>query len=189
MAPANSESNENEETVTIKITGHGIDLERRLPLSWLPRLTQLLFGSGESVVAAATSIHTSDPTRVSQAVPGGFLERPVGIVEYIREKRPQTASDTILVLAGHLELSENRRPFSRDDLRRLMRAARIPEPANFPRDVGVAVAKGYIQPLGDGFQLTNTGLELVGHPGPLIAPRGRVGLRGRRKKEGGESPD
>lgn len=187
MASANDEG---EETVTIKITGRGIDLERRLPLSWLPRLTHLLFGGGQDVAAAVPAVHTSEVTRVSQGGSGGLLERPVGIVEYVREKRPQTASDTVLVLAGYLELSENRRPFGRDDLRRLMRAARISEPANFPRDVGVAVAKGYIQPLGDGFQLTNTGLELVGHPGPLIAPRRRVGLRSRRRlKEGGEAPE
>ncbi len=186
MAPANDE---NEDSITIKITGRGIDLERRLPLSWLPRLTHLLFGGAEDVAGTVSLLHTPEATRASPASSGGLLERPVGIAEYIREKRPQTASDTILVLAGHLELSENRRPFGRDDLRRLMRAARIPEPANFPRDVGVAVAKGYIQPLGDGFQLTNTGLELVGHPGPLIAPRGRGGLRGRRKpREGGEAP-
>jgi hypothetical protein len=101
-------------------------------------------------------------------------------VEYLREKRPQTSSDTILVLAGYLELHENRRPFGREDLRRLLRAARLPEPANFPRDVGVAVSKGYIQPFGEGFQLTNSGLDLVGHPGPLVAPRVRTTTRGRR---------
>jgi hypothetical protein len=106
-------------------------------------------------------------------------ERPVGPAEYIREKKPQTSSDTILVLAAYLELHERRRPFSRDDLRRLMRSARLPEPANFPRDLGVAVSKGYIQALDDGFQLTNTALELVGQPGPLVPSRGRTPRRRR----------
>src|SRR5262249_23509612 len=125
------------------------------------------------------TIHTAAGTIHGAAGDVSPMERPVGAAEYIREKRPQTSSDTILVLAGYLELHERRRPFGRDDLRRLMRVARLPEPANFPRDVGVAVSKGYIQPLEDGFQLTNTALDLIGQPGPLLPARGRAVSRRR----------
>jgi hypothetical protein len=127
------------------------------------------------------SRHTGAVTAMSPPLQVGAMDRPVGVVEYLRDKRPQTSSDTILVLAGFLELHERRRPFSREDIRRMIRAARLPEPANLPRDVGVAVAKGYIQPLGDGFQLTNSGLDLIQQGGPLLAPRGP---RARRTGQG-----
>lgn len=168
-----------EETVTIRISGRGIDLTREIGIGLLPQLMSFLF-TGRGAVVEPTGIrHTDDTTQrlVDDLV--GRMERPTGVVEYLREKRPQTSSDTILVLAGYLELHENRRPFGREDLRRLLRAARLPEPANFPRDVGIAMTKGYIQPLGDGFQLTNSGLDLIGHAGPLITPRRRGAARGR----------
>lgn len=168
------------ETVRVRITGRGIDLEREVPITWLPALMSLLFGTQEPIGLPTSMPHTGSLTSQVGRPNVTGLERPTGVVEYIREKQPQTSSDTILVLAGFLELHENRRPFSRDDLRRLMRAARLPEPANFPRDVGVAVTKGYIQPLGDGFQLTNSGLQLVGQAGPLVAGRGRSASRARR---------
>jgi hypothetical protein len=167
------------ETVRVVITGRGVDLSREVSVALLPRLIAVIFGQADTVAAATNTIHT-DPRAIHQvAADVSALDRPVGPVEYLREKRPQTSSDTILVLAAYLELNERRRPFGRDDLRRLMRSARLPEPANFPRDVGVAVSKGYIQPIEDGFQLTNSALELIGQPGPLLPPRGRSG-RSRR---------
>lgn len=168
------------ETVRVRITGRGIDLEREIPVTWLPALMSLLFGTQEAVGQATPMPHTGMVTSAPGRPAGAIPDRPTGAVEYVREKQPQTSSDTILVLAGYIEFFEHRRPFSRDDLRRVMRAARLPEPANFPRDVGVAVSKGYIQPFGDGFQLTNSGLELLGQPGPLVAPRGRAAPRSRR---------
>lgn len=171
------------ETIVVKITGQGIDLERKLGIDALPRLMAFLFSRDASYEMPASSRHTGQATPMSPRLHAGPMERPVGVVEYLRDKRPQTSSDAILVLAGFLELHENRRPFSREDIRRMIRAARLPEPANLPRDVGVAVAKGYIQPLGDGFQLTNSGLDLVRQIGPLLAPRTR-GSRGKRAGQG-----
>ena len=183
--PESEESRE--ELVRVTVTGRGVDLSREIGVSLLPRLIALLFGAAESVGATTNTIHTA--TAGIRGADADVLpsERPVGPVEYLREKRPQTSSDTILVLAAYLELNEHRRPFSRDDLRRLMRSARLPEPANFPRDVGVAISKGYIQPLEDGFQLTNSALDLIGQPGPLLPPRGRAGRSRRtvRESDGG----
>lgn len=177
------------ETVTVRITGRGIDLSREIDIGALPQIMSFLFSSRGPVSPPDGGRHTQIITSASPATPVGGLERPTGIVEYLREKRPQTSSDTILVLAGYLELHENRRPFGREDLRRLLRAARLPEPANFPRDVGVAVSKGYIQSFGEGFQLTNSGLDLVGHPGPLVAPRVRTATRGRRGERAREDDE
>jgi hypothetical protein len=161
------------ETVRVTIAGQGIEFSREVSITLLPRLLALIVGAAVDVGTVTDTIHTQ-PGAIPPAGAGvGLLERPVGAAEYIREKRPQTSSDTILVLAAYLELHEQRRPFSRDDLRRLMRIARLPEPANFPRDLGVAVGKGYIQPLEDGFQLTNSGLEMVREPGPLVPQRSR----------------
>ena len=171
---------ERSETVRVRITGTGIELEREIPVTWLPALMSLLVSGPGAVEATTETRHTSPVTPAPVAAAVGGVERTTSVVEYLREKQPQTSADTILVLAAYLELYENRRPFSRDDLRRIMRAGRIPDPANFPRDVGVAVGKGYIQPFGEGFQLTNSGLDLVAHPGPLVAPRGRGGARPRR---------
>jgi hypothetical protein len=176
-------SDADDETIVVKITGKGIDLERKLGIEALPRLMAFLLTRSAAYEMPVSSRHTQEATSLSPQLHGGAMERPVGVVEYLRDKRPQTSSDAILVLAGFLELHENRRPFSREDIRRLIRAARLPEPANLPRDVGVAVAKGYIQPLGDGFQLTNSGLDLVGQIGPLLAPRTR-GARGKRAGQG-----
>lgn len=175
------------ETVRVTVSGAGLELARDVPVGLLPRLIALLVVPGEDVSFATNTIHTS--ARGIQASESGVsaAERPVGVAEYIRDKKPQTSTDTILVLGAYLELHESRRPFTRDDLRRLMRVARLPEPANFPRDIGVAVAKGYIQPLEDGFQLTNSGLEMVSQDGPLVAPpRGRA-TRPRRPSRPGDS--
>jgi hypothetical protein len=149
-------------------------MARDVGIDLLPQLIGLLVGSPPSGANSTNTIHTDRGAIHRTAADVSQLERPVGVAEYVREKRPQTSSDTILVLAGYLELHEGRRPFGRDDLRRLMRIARLPEPANFPRDVGVAVSKGYIQPLEDGFQLTNTALELIGQSGPVVPGRGRA---------------
>ena len=122
------------ETIVVKITGKGIDLERKLGIDALPRLMAFLF-SGEGAIRDAGVIATyTTGYSMSPHLHVGAMERPVGAVEYLRDKRPQTSSDTILVLAGFLELHENRRPFSRDDIRRMIRAGRLPEPANLPRD-------------------------------------------------------
>jgi hypothetical protein len=181
MPPAGSRE---AETVVVKISGTGIDLEREIAISALPRLMEFLFGSDAPPAGPTAALHTQPAGRVSAPLHVAGMERAPGIVEYLRDKRPQTSSDTILVLAGFLELHEGRRPFGREDIRRLLGAARLAEPANLPRDVGVAVAKGYIQPLGDGFQLTNSGLDLIGQAGPLVAPRsrGRLGRQGGRSR-------
>lgn len=176
-------SDADDETIVVKITGQGIDLERKLGIAALPRLMAFLFTRDASHEMPLSSRHTGEATSMSPQLHVGAMDRPIGVVEYLRDKRPQTSSDTILALAGFLELHENRRPFSREDIRRMIRAGRLPQPANLPRDVGVAVAKGYIQPLGDGFQLTSSGLELVGQGGPLLAPRTR-GSRGKRAGQG-----
>jgi hypothetical protein len=172
------------ETIVVKITGKGIDLEREIGIDALPRLMAFLFAGGAFAEAPTPARHTRGPTSLSPQLHVGGTDRPVGIVEYLRDKRPQTSAGTILVLAGFLELHENRRPFSREDIRRMIRAARLAEPANLPRDVGVAVSKGYIQPLGDGFQLTNSGLDLISQAGPLLAPRtsGASGKRAGRSR-------
>ena len=172
------------ETIVVKITGRGIDLERKLGIDALPRLMAFLLGRDAQYEMPTSSRHTREATPMSPHLHVGAMERPVGVVEYLRDKRPQTSSDAILVLAGFLELHENRRPFSREDIRRMMRAGRLPEPANLPRDFGVAVAKGYIQPMGDGFQLTNSGLDLIGQAGPLLAPRTRSSSQGKRARQG-----
>ena len=175
-----AETNEDRaETVRVTVAGQGIDLIRDVSIELLPQLIGLLVGSSPAGANSTDTIHTDRSAIHRPAGDVSPSERPVGVAEYVREKRPQTSSDTILVLAGYLELHERRRPFGRDDLRRLMRIARLPEPANFPRDVGVAVSKGYIQPLEDGFQLTNTALELIGQPGPVVPGRGRA-VRPRR---------
>lgn len=162
------------EMVRVAITGKGIEFSREIDVHLLPRLLAVLVGSEPKGGAATNTIHTAPQAIRGEASYVSTMERPVGAAEYIREKKPQTSSDTILVLAAYLELHESRRPFGRDDLRRLMRIARLPEPANFPRDLGVAVGKGYIQPLDDGFQLTNTALDLISQPGPLVPARGRA---------------
>jgi hypothetical protein len=175
------------ETVRVTVSGRGIELTRDVPIALLPRLIALLVGPRDQVAAATDTIHTNVQD-IHGGAPGvSAPERPVGVAEYIRDKRPQTSSDTILVLAAYLELHESRRPFGRDDLRRLMRTARLPEPANFPRDIGVAVGKGYIQPLEDGFQLTNSGLEMVSQPGPLVPSRGRPSRPRRPRSSENES--
>lgn len=174
------------ETVRVTVSGRGIDLTRDVPIALLPRLIALLVGPAEPVAAATDTVHTGSPGLHVARADVSAPDRPLGVAEYIRDKRPQTSSDTILVLAAYLELHEHRRPFGRDDLRRLLRTARLPEPANFPRDIGVAVGKGYIQPLNDGFQLTNSGLDMVGRPGPLVPSRGRAARprRSGRSSEG-----
>jgi hypothetical protein len=165
---------EERETIRVTITGAGIDFAREVTIDLLPRLIALLVGPVEPAAGDTDTIRTEQHV-IRQGAPAvSPAERPVGVAEYIREKRPQTSPDTILVLAAYLELHENRRPFGRDDLRRLMRVARLPEPANFPRDLGVAVSKGYIQPFDEGYQLTNSGMELIGQPGPLVPSRGRA---------------
>lgn len=181
----NDSSGEAPEMVRVTVTGAGIDFSREVPVGLLPRLIGLLVGRPGDVSSATNTIHTDTGTVHSGVAPMAALDRPVGPAEYVREKKPQTSSDTILVLAAYLELNERRRPFGRDDLRRLMRSARLPEPANFPRDLGVAISKGYIQPLEDGFQLTNTALELIGQPGPLVPGRAPVSRRrsGRSRDE------
>src|SRR5687767_9868141 len=93
------------EIIVVKITGKGIDLERTLGIGVLPRLMAFLF-TGE---APTLSRHTGTVTAMSPPLHVGAMDRPVGVVEYLRDKRPQTSSDTILVLAGFLELHENRR--------------------------------------------------------------------------------
>jgi hypothetical protein len=168
-----AEDPRHDETVRVTISGRGIDLTRDVNIALLPRLIALLVGSEVSAAGPTDTIHTERSGLRGPGADVSALDRPVGAVEYIREKKPQTSSDTILVLAAYLELHESRRPFGRDDLRRVMRIARLPEPANFPRDIGVAVSKGYIQPLDDGFQLTNTALELIRQQGPLVVSRGR----------------
>jgi hypothetical protein len=179
---------EKAETVRVTVAGHGIDLTRDVSIDLLPQLIGLLVGPPAPGAKSTNTIHTDQGAIHRPSSDVSRLERPVGVAEYVREKRPQTSSDTILVLAGYLELHERRRPFGRDDLRRLMRIARLAEPANFPRDVGVAVSKGYIQPLEDGFQLTNTALELIGQPGPVVAGRGRA-ARPRRSPGAREDED
>jgi hypothetical protein len=159
------------ETIRVTIAGAGIDFSRNVDIGLLPRLIALLVGV-EGV--PTNTIHTGLSGIRDSLADVSALERPVGAAEYVREKRPQTSSDTILILGAYLELHEHRRPFGRDDLRRLMRQARLPEPANFPRDVAVAVSKGYIQPLEDGFQLTNTALDLIRQPGALVPVRAKA---------------
>lgn len=163
-----------DETVRVRITGRGIDMERDVAVALLPQLVSFLLGA-----PAGTAPGRAPESPASMA---GGTERVTSIAEYLREKQPQTSADTLLVLSGYLELIDNKRPFTREDMRRLMRAARLAEPANFPRDFAVAVTKGYIQAVAGGFQLTNTGLEAVRQPGALAAPRGTGARRASRKR-------
>lgn len=163
-----------DETVRVRITGRGIDMERDVSVAVLPQLVSFLLGA--PAVAA--------PGRVLEGlVPAaGGTERVTSIAEYLREKQPRTSADTLLALSGYLELIDHKRPFTREDMRRLMRAARLTEPANFPRDFAVAVTKGYIQAVTGGFQLTNSGLEAVRQPGALATPRSAAARRANRKR-------
>jgi hypothetical protein len=172
-----SEKPNNEEPVsgTLKLTieGDGVKIERQIPMVLLPVVLSVITGQAPTVTAA----------RPSYTIPLGVGGRP-SVAEYFQEKGPKTYSDIILVMARYAELYEGRTSWTKDDIRRLIKEARVSEPGNFTRDFGGALARPYIQTAEDdkSFHVTQTGLKVLEKPGPSKFLRGRAARKKLRRR-------
>ncbi|WP_299324075.1 hypothetical protein [Parasphingopyxis sp.] len=93
---------------------------------------------------------------------GGVFD--LALSELINEIDPKTSAETIALIALWVMETEGKESISRQDVRDRYQEARLPPPANFPRDFSTAISKGYLAPIkGDrnSFYVTRTGRKLA----------------------------
>ncbi|MDD3072716.1 MAG: hypothetical protein PHP47_03330 [Candidatus Pacebacteria bacterium] len=94
-------------------------------------------------------------------------KRNLSVNEFLREKKPATAIDTILVIAVYHERFNDTDSFSANDLLDLIRKAKQKKPANINDLVNKNISKGYFEEDKAGedgkkrWYVTSSGSELV----------------------------
>jgi hypothetical protein len=112
------------------------------------------------VSALEKELHTNSSPNVNK-------KRNLSVNEFLREKRPATAIDTILVIAVYHERFNGTDSFSANDLLDLIRKAKQKRPANINDLINKNISKGYLEEdkAGDDgkkqWYVTSSGVEFV----------------------------
>lgn len=112
------------------------------------------------VSALEKELHANPSPSVSK-------KRNLSVNEFLREKKPATAIDTILVIAVYHERFNDTDSFSANDLLDLIRKAKQKKPANINDLVNKNISKGYFEEDKAGedgkkrWYVTSSGSELV----------------------------
>ena len=99
--------------------------------------------------------------------PSGSKKRNLSVNEFLREKKPASAIDTILVIAVYHERFSGADSFSANDLLDLIRKAKQKKPADINDLVNKNISKGYFEEDKAGedgkkrWYVTSSGSELV----------------------------
>jgi hypothetical protein len=164
----------------VVITGPGIEIKQSISTTQLPNLLALLFNQPTPQAAAPGSTGRAHHG-AGHAAPHTPGTKP-SVMEYVNEKGAKTAPDIILAIARYAELYDNSPGVTKDEVRKYIRAARLPEPGNFHRDFGLALERAYLTDAGEGkFHVTQTGIKLIDQPGPISFPRGSAAPSRRRR--------
>jgi hypothetical protein len=107
----------------------------------------------------------SDPPQVSPSIfQRASLQssnRPLSLIELIKDKQPRTNIDRIAVFAYYRDQHEQKARFGRNDLKPYFAIARVDPPANYDRDFVEAVKRGWVHEDGDESYITSKGIEAV----------------------------
>jgi hypothetical protein len=123
-----------DEDFNVKLVGDGISIDKTVNRKVAMAVVAAVLGGG----AATPSVGKRDADERSR-------ERPTHSPrEFLTESRASTNSEQITALGYHLCDQEAKENFSKDDLREAFRRAHEVIPKNLPRDVGIAIEKGWI---------------------------------------------
>lgn len=164
-----------EPLLSVTIEGEGISIKQQISSDLLPSLLALILGQPITKISHLDATPSQVGVVASTKMP---RRTGLSVVEYLNDKAPKSIPDTILVLGRYSEIHEGKEEFTKDDIRKLMRSARIPDPANFNRDFGISLSRAYIQSVDDGktFHVTQTGITILANPGPADFSRARTGM-------------
>lgn len=163
-----------EPTSKLSIKGNGLSFEREVPESLALQLMQLVITgfANPSANAGGGMESRRDANGRRQSLP-----------EYYQNVGPKRYREKLTTIAAYLHDVEGQGSFSADELKSQFRTVREAAPANFPRDLSEAIAKGWIAEERDQpgtYYVTRTGLEAV--EDKFSANSARKPVRGRRKR-------
>lgn len=107
-------------------------------------------------------------------------QRPMSLIEVMREKKPSTNVQRIAVFAYYREKYEGIARFSRGDLEAYFMRAKLAPPTNYDRDFVNAVKEGWIHEDDAESYLTSTGIEAVESGFALERPPRKPSKKGPR---------
>ena len=152
-----SKTEHSEDGFNLKISGDGIDVERRIDSGTLAAVMAVVMGTHR--FGSPESLRTTD-------APGTHIlqQTSVALREYLDEVEAIHKADQIVAIGHYISLYEDQPHFSRDEIRSHFSTAREPLPKNFSRDFGLAVKSGMIAEAHKKpgfFYVTKTGISAV----------------------------
>ena len=145
------------EDFNLKISGEGINVERKIDSQTLAAVMAAIIGAQRFDSQAGLV-----PTNAEATPP---LQQPfMALREYLDKVEATRKQDQIVAIGHFISHYEAQPHFSRDEVRSHFSIAREPMPKNFARDFGLAVKAGMIAEVHQKhgfFYVTKTGISAV----------------------------
>ena len=146
-----------EEEFNLKISGEGINVERKIDSGTLTTIMAAVIGAQRFDSPASL-----DPTNADVTPP---LQQPsMALREYLDKVEATRKPDQIVAIGHFISHYEAQPHFSQDEVRSHFSIAREPMPKNFSRDFGLTVKAGMIAKVYQKpgfFYVTKTGISAV----------------------------
>lgn len=140
---------------TLKLDGPGINLNREISEDTLKKVMGVLFTPQEPPSHRSSEFTQDDPM---------IVQDEMTLREFINDVEPSTNSKMISTIAYYLTEHEGKSHFRKEDIRERFAEAKEQMPANFDRDLGVAIKQGWVTEDRNNpksFYVTRTGIKAV----------------------------
>jgi len=89
----------------------------------------------------------------------------ITLAEFLNKANPKTNPEKIVAIAYYMKIYEGISEFTQDDLAERFKRAALPLPGNMPRDIRIAIKKGFLERVREKgkykYYITQSGIDFV----------------------------
>lgn len=151
-----------DQIVELTLKGSGLSYTSSVSLRQAAEIIRIASLSATDLLSSAQTVSPATPPQAQS--PQKAREMALSLPETLNLAKPSTSPETIAVISGWVMESDGAEFVTRSDIAGRYRDARLPPPANLPRDFSQAVRKGFLAPVrgsSDQFYVTQTGRALL----------------------------
>lgn len=172
---------------SLKLTGNGVTLERKISKELGERVALLIISDGKANVDA--DVESKLRKDAGGASPGGAKPATIGktsLREYINSHNAKKIPQQIVAIGSYYQGKNGAEVFTREELEKGFKEGKVAKPRNLPRDIATTIRRGWIAEAdeADQYYVTETGeAALAGNFAKEVAKVGGGRRRKRRNKK------